>query len=68
MVFSQLSVATSRGTAHHLVKQHNEDKDGYALWQSLIEWFDGDVLKAETVDTIRARLESYKLGNGTTAS
>ena len=68
VVFSQLSVATSGGTAYHLVKQHDEDKDGYAAWQSLIKWFDGDVLKAETADTVRARLESYKLGNGTTAS
>eukprot|EP00957_Ditylum_brightwellii_P104755 7984316-Ditylum_brightwellii.AAC.1 len=56
------------GTAYHLVKQNDEDKDDHAAWNSLIEWFDGDVLKAETADTVRARLESYKLGNGTTAS
>eukprot|EP00957_Ditylum_brightwellii_P034033 2577719-Ditylum_brightwellii.AAC.1 len=68
VVFSKLSVATSGGTAYHLVKQHKKDKDLYAAWQSLIEWFDVDVLKAKTADTIRARLESYKLGNGTTTS
>eukprot|EP00957_Ditylum_brightwellii_P155664 11849959-Ditylum_brightwellii.AAC.1 len=68
VVLSQLSVATSGGTAYHLVKQHDKDKDGHAAWQSLIKWFDGDVLKAKTADTIRAKLESYKLGNGTTAS
>eukprot|EP00957_Ditylum_brightwellii_P121237 9245583-Ditylum_brightwellii.AAC.1 len=68
MVLSQLSVATSGGASYHLVKLHDEDKDGYAAWQSLIKWFDCDVLKAETADTVRAILESYKLGNGTTAS
>eukprot|EP00957_Ditylum_brightwellii_P202123 15328702-Ditylum_brightwellii.AAC.1 len=47
-IFSQLSVATSGGTAYHLVKQHDENKDRYAAWHLLIELFDGDVLKAET--------------------
>eukprot|EP00957_Ditylum_brightwellii_P189734 14442947-Ditylum_brightwellii.AAC.1 len=61
LVFSQLSVSTSGGTVYHLVKQHDEDKDGYTAWQSLIKWFDGDVLEAKTADTARARLESYKL-------
>eukprot|EP00957_Ditylum_brightwellii_P196770 14991593-Ditylum_brightwellii.AAC.1 len=68
VVFSQLSVASSGGTAYHLVKQHDEDKDGYAAWHSLIKWFDSDILKAETADTIMTRLESYKLGNGMTTS
>eukprot|EP00957_Ditylum_brightwellii_P114423 8723707-Ditylum_brightwellii.AAC.1 len=53
VVFSNLSVATSGGTAHQLVKQHDEDKDGYAACHSLIKWFDGDVLKAKTADTVR---------------
>eukprot|EP00957_Ditylum_brightwellii_P201219 15324633-Ditylum_brightwellii.AAC.1 len=48
--------------------RHDKDKAGHAAWHSLIKWFDGDVLKAKTADTVRARLESYKLGNGTTAS
>eukprot|EP00957_Ditylum_brightwellii_P095584 7281045-Ditylum_brightwellii.AAC.1 len=61
VVFSQLSVSTSGGTEYYLVKRHDEDKVGYAAWQSLIEWFNGDVLNAETADTVRARLESYKL-------
>jgi hypothetical protein len=68
VVFSQLSVATPGGTAYHFVKQHDKNKDGHAAWHSLIELFDGNVLKAETADTVRARLESYKLGNGMTAS
>eukprot|EP00957_Ditylum_brightwellii_P063986 4854104-Ditylum_brightwellii.AAC.1 len=68
MVFSQLSVATSGGISYHLMKQHGEDKEGYTAWHSLIEWFNGDVLKVKTADTIRTRLESYKLSNGTTAS
>eukprot|EP00957_Ditylum_brightwellii_P080822 6148165-Ditylum_brightwellii.AAC.1 len=37
VVFSQLSVAMLGGTAYHLVKQHDKDKDGHAAWNSLIE-------------------------------
>eukprot|EP00957_Ditylum_brightwellii_P148332 11292832-Ditylum_brightwellii.AAC.1 len=50
------------------MKQHGKDKDGHAVHNSLIEWLDGDVLKAKTADTVRANLESYKLGNGITTS
>eukprot|EP00957_Ditylum_brightwellii_P181435 13820613-Ditylum_brightwellii.AAC.1 len=59
VVFSQLSAAMSGGIAYHLVKQHDKDTDGHAAWQSLIKWFNGDVLKAKTADTIRARLKNY---------
>eukprot|EP00957_Ditylum_brightwellii_P174102 13256129-Ditylum_brightwellii.AAC.2 len=55
VVFSQLSIATSGQPAYHLVKQHDEDKDGSTAWHLLIEWFYGDVLKVKTADTARAR-------------
>ena len=34
-VYAQLSVATSDGTSHHLVKQYDNDRDGYKAWQAL---------------------------------
>eukprot|EP00957_Ditylum_brightwellii_P001946 149901-Ditylum_brightwellii.AAC.1 len=55
MVFSQLSVATSGGKAYHLMKQHDENKDGYAAWYTLIKWFDSDILKVKAADTVRER-------------
>eukprot|EP00957_Ditylum_brightwellii_P035991 2726652-Ditylum_brightwellii.AAC.1 len=68
VVFLQLSVATSEGMAFHLVKQFEDEKDRYAALQALMEWFDGDVLKTEMANTVRNRLENYRLGNGYTAS
>ena len=32
IVYSQLAVATVDGNAHHLVKQHEDKRDGYAAW------------------------------------
>eukprot|EP00957_Ditylum_brightwellii_P023286 1757236-Ditylum_brightwellii.AAC.1 len=37
VVYSQLAVATSGGTAYHLVKAHKKERDGYDVWQSLLE-------------------------------
>ena len=44
IVFSQLSAATVDGNAHHLVKQHEEENDGWAAWQSLCKWYDSEVV------------------------
>jgi hypothetical protein len=68
VVFAQLFVATVDGTAHHLVKQHEKEKDGNAAWKALCEWYDGDVIKNETSETIRSRIEGLKLHTGITAS
>ena len=68
IVYSQLSVATSGGTAYHIVKQFENEKDGHAAWNALCEWHDGDTMKAETADTIRERLNGYKMNNGDSAS
>eukprot|EP00957_Ditylum_brightwellii_P037701 2851182-Ditylum_brightwellii.AAC.1 len=57
IVFSQLSVATSAGTTYHIVKQYDNEKDGYVVWAALLEWHYGDVVKSETLDTIQSRLE-----------
>jgi hypothetical protein len=52
IVYSQLAVATVDGNAHHLIKQHEDEKDGYGAWRSLLEWFDGDIIKNDTAETI----------------
>eukprot|EP00957_Ditylum_brightwellii_P142145 10829916-Ditylum_brightwellii.AAC.1 len=64
VVYSQLSVATSGGTAYHLIKQFHDENNGPAVWQALIKLYDGDVLKAETADAVKKRIENYQLGNG----
>jgi hypothetical protein len=68
IVFSQLAVATVDGTAHHLIKEHEENKDGHAAWMALAQWFDGDAMKNETSESLRTKLESLTLHSGTTAS
>jgi hypothetical protein len=68
IVYSQLAVATVDGSAHHLVKQHEDERDGYKAWNSLLEWFDGDNIRNETADMIRARLQALTLHPGMTAS
>jgi hypothetical protein len=68
IVYSQLTVATVDGNAHHLVKQHEDERDGHKAWSSLLEWFDGDTIRNETADTIRAKLDSLILHPGITAS
>ena len=35
VVYYHLEVATVEGTAHHLVKQHEDYKNGYAGWNAL---------------------------------
>ena len=63
IVYSQLAVATSGGTAYHLVKAFEWEQDGNAAWRNLLEWYDGDALKNETADTLRRKLESYRLSS-----
>ena len=60
-VYSKLSVATVAGTAHHLVKQHEDDKNKYTSWNALCEWYDGDSVKNKTSDYLRSKLENYRL-------
>eukprot|EP00957_Ditylum_brightwellii_P000324 25411-Ditylum_brightwellii.AAC.1 len=68
IVYSQLSVATSGGTAYYLVKQFESENDGHAAWSALCEVYDGDTMKAETADKIRNKLGSYCIYNGDSAS
>ncbi len=68
IVYSQLAVATVDGNAHHLVKQFEDMRDGHSAWQSLVEWFDGDIIKNETAEALREKLETLSLHPGVTAS
>ena len=42
MIYAQLAVATSEGTAHHLVNQFEGSKDGHRAWQA---WCAGAYLR-----------------------
>ena len=68
MVYSQLSVADVGGSAHHITKKHEDDKNGYVAWNSLYECYDGDAVKNETVDSLISKLESYHLTLASNAS
>ena len=35
VVYSQLAVATVDGTAHHIVNEHSETKDGHQAWTNM---------------------------------
>ena len=67
IVYAQLSVATSDGTSHHLVKQYNHDRDGYKAWQALCEWY-GDLIKNKNAEIVRVKLDGPKLYPGISAS
>ena len=68
IVYSQLSVATVDGNAHHLVKKHERTKNGHECWQSLLTWYDGDTVRNETSEDIRGKIENLSLHPGVTAS
>eukprot|EP00957_Ditylum_brightwellii_P044584 3380778-Ditylum_brightwellii.AAC.1 len=68
VVYLQLTVATLGGTAYHLVKAHEKEKDEYEAWQLLLEWYDGDELENKTANLLRARLDDYCLSTSSGAS
>jgi hypothetical protein len=68
IVYSQLTVATVDGSAYHLILQHDAGKDGNAAWNSLIDWFQGDIISSETADGYRTKLTNLKLAAPTTAA
>ena len=50
VVYSHLSVATLGGTAHHLIKKHDNNKNGYGAWNALFEWYNGYYVNNKAVD------------------
>ena len=53
VVYSQLSVAAVGGTVHQLVKEYENDKNGYTAWNTLCEWYNGDAVNNEKVESLR---------------
>ena len=45
VVYSQLTVVTILGTAHHLIKKDENNKNGYGAWNALSECYDGGAVK-----------------------
>ena len=64
IVYSQLAAATIDGTAHHIVAQMSDTKDGHAAWHALSEWYDGDIAKAEMAEELRVKLQELTLSQG----
>ena len=67
-IFHLFQVATSEGNASHLVDMHETTKDGYAAYQDLVEWYDGDELTTDTAEDIRAKLDRLTLTSKNSAS
>ena len=67
-VFHLLQVATSDGNAAHLVDKFEEARDGYAAFEELTQWYEGDQLTTETAEDVRAKLDRTKLSTKNTAS
>ena len=68
VVYSQLAVATVGGTAHRLVKQHEDDNNGYGACNTLCEWYYGYAVKNETEDSLRFKLEIYHITSASNAA
>ena len=61
IIYSQLSVANVGGTYHILGKRFKYTNVGNADWKSMCECYDVDVIKNETEDPPRIKLECYYL-------
>ena len=68
IVYSQLSVTTVDGTAHHIVMEHLESKDGHKAWKDLVQWYKGDSVKNETTEELQEKMENLIFHSGITAS
>ena len=67
-IFHILQVATSDGSASHLVDQFEDSKDGHAAYTALVTWYEGDELTTETAEDIRSKLDKLILSTRVTAS
>jgi hypothetical protein len=68
VVYSQLAAATVDGVAYHLVQEFEETKDGHAAWVKLCDWYDGDLIKNETAENLRVKLDNLVLHSGVSGS
>ena len=67
-VFHLLQVATTDGSAAHLVDAYEFQRDGHLAYNALVIWYEGDNLTTETAEDVRSRLDKLNLNTRTTAS
>ena len=67
-VFHLLQVATADIDASHLVDYVEEERNGYAAWSNMEEWYDGYALTTEMAEDVRAKMDKLRLGTDSTAS
>ncbi|MGH3055115.1 MAG: hypothetical protein ACRDL7_09085 [Gaiellaceae bacterium] len=60
-------MAVSEGGAAHLIDQYEYIRDGYAAWQNLLLWFDGDNMKLDTGIDLRQKQQRLRLLPGASA-
>ena len=63
-LFTHLMVATTDGTASHLVREFENMDDGHGAWKKLTAWFDGDNMKFEQSNKYRNLLSNLQLRPG----
>ena len=67
-VFHMLQAATVEGYAAHLVDKHEKVRDGYASFNELIKWYEGDELTTDTAEDVRSKLDKTYLSTRNSAS
>jgi hypothetical protein len=68
VVYSHLAAATVEAVAYHLMSKHEDTKNGYAAWKSLVDWYDGVMIQNETAENLRNKLENLRLHTGVSAN
>ena len=56
VVYYQLKVANIGVTVRHFSKQYEDDKDGYASWNTLCGWYDRYYVNNETAYPLRFKV------------
>ena len=67
-VFHLLQVATSDGTAAHLVDKFEEQRNGRMAYQELVKWYEGDDLTTETAEDMRSKIDKIFMSSTSTTS
>ena len=67
-VFHLLQVATSDGTATHLVDKFEEQRNGRMAYQELVKWYEGDDLTTETAEDMRSKIDKIFMSSTSTTS
>ena len=67
-VFHLFQVATADGSAAHLVDKHNDGRNGFAAYEELVKWYEGDQLTSETAEDVRSKLDRLVLTTKNSAS